>query len=191
MIDLRLYDGAARNWVSEQEGLARFEKLARSIDADGKGLDPVELRKLLGEINKETAGLPKTLRGRVELRTGVEAHQLSDKGKAIKGCENCHQNGAEPFRNVTISVIGSDGRPIRYPAHESVLSAAHALESLPEFYAIGGTRSKWLDVLFVLALVGGVAVPIGHMTARWLSRRFLEKDGNAAGNPQDRNRREE
>jgi len=191
MIDLRLYDGAAKKWVSEPEGLAWFEKLARSIDADGNGLDPVELRKLLSEINKDAAGLPRTLRGRVELRTGVEAHQLSDKGKAIKGCENCHQNGAEPFRNVTISVIGPDGRPIRYPAQESVLSAALALESLPEFYAIGGTRSKWLDVLFVLALFGGVAVPIGHMTARWLSRKFLEKGGNAAGKPQDRDRREE
>lgn len=191
MIDLRLYDGAAKKWVSEPEGRARFEKLARAIDADGNGIDPVELRKLLAEINKDAAGLPTTLRGRVELRAGVEAHQLSEKGKAIKGCENCHQNGAEPFRNVTISVIGPDGRPVRYPAQESVLSAALALESLPEFYAIGGTRGKWLDVLFVLALLGGVAVPAGHMTVRWFSRKSLAKGGNAAGNPRDRDRTEE
>jgi len=191
MIDLRFYDRTAKQWVSEKEGLARFEPLARSIDTDGNGLDPVELRKVLGDINQGAAGLSWTLRGRVELRTGVEAHQLSDKGKAIKDCESCHRNGAEPFRNVTVSVTGPDGRPVRYPAHESVLSAAFVLESLPEFYAIGGTRSRWLDVLFVLVLLGAAAVPIGHMTVRWLTRKFLGKGGTATGNPQDRNRREE
>ena len=34
----------------------------------------------------------KTLRGRVELRTGVEAHQLSDKADAIKACDSCHRD---------------------------------------------------------------------------------------------------
>ena len=44
--------------------------------------------------------------------------------------------------------------------------------SLPEFYAIGGTRSQLLDILFVLALLGGAGFPIGHMTVRWLFRKY-------------------
>jgi hypothetical protein len=101
MIDLRLYDGVAKRWVSEQEGKLQFEKLARSIDTDGNGLDPRELRNLLKEVNRDAAAPPKTLRGRVELRTGVEAHQLSDKAKALKACDSCHRDGAEPFQNIT------------------------------------------------------------------------------------------
>jgi hypothetical protein len=184
MIDLRLYDPAAKQWVAEKEGAAQFEKLARSVDADGKGLDPEELRKLLDAINRD--GIPrKTLRGRVELRTGVEAHQLSGKADAIKTCDSCHRIGAEPFRNVTVSITGPDGRPVRYRAQAEVLTAALAVESLPEFYAIGGTRSRLLDALFVLVLLGGAGVPLGHMTVRWLARRRLDKAGKGSG--RDRN----
>ena len=185
MIDLRLYDPAAKQWVAEKEGAAQFEKLARSVDADGKGLDPEELRKLLDAINRD--GIPrKTLRGRVELRTGVEAHQLSGKADAIKACDSCHRIGAEPFRNVTVSITGPDGRPVRYRAQAEVLTAALAVESLPEFYAIGGTRSRLLDALFVLVLLEGAAVPLGHMTVRWLARKRLDKAGKGSG--RDRNR---
>lgn len=185
MIDLRLYDPAAKQWVAEKEGAAQFEKLARSVDADGKGLDPEELRKLLDAINRD--GIPrKTLRGRVELRTGVEAHQLSGKADAIRACDSCHRIGAEPFRNVTVSITGPDGRPVRYRAQAEVLTAALAVESLPEFYAIGGTRSRLLDALFVLVLLGGAGVPLGHMTVRWLARKRLDKAGKGSG--RDRNR---
>jgi hypothetical protein len=185
MIDLRLYDPAAKQWVAEKEGAAQFEKLARSIDADGKGLDPEELRKLLDAINRD--GIPrKTLRGRVELRTGVEAHRLSGKADAIKACESCHRIGAEPFQNVVVSITGPDGRPVRYRAQAEVLTAALAVESLPEFYAIGGTRSRLLDALFVLVLLGGAGVPLGHLTVRWLARKRSDQAGKAAA--RDRNR---
>ena len=185
MIDLRLYDPAAKQWVTEKEGAAQFEKLARSVDADGKGLDPQELRKLLDAINLD--GIPrKTLRGRVELRTGVEAHQLSGKADAIRACDSCHRIGAEPFRNVTVSITGPDGRPVRYRAQTEVLTAALAVESLPEFYAIGGTRSRLLDALFVLVLLGGAGLPLGHMTVRWLARRRHGKTGQNSGRGQDR-----
>ena len=186
MIDLRLYDPEAKQWVVEKEGDVQFEKLARSMDADGKGLDPDELRKLLAAINRN--GLPrKTLRGRVELRTGVEAHQLSGKADAIRACDSCHRAGAEPFRNVTVSITGPDGRPVRYRAQETVLSAPLAMAALPEFYAIGGTRSKLLDVLFLLALLSGAAVPIGHLMARLIARRRLKKgaSGNSPANTGD------
>jgi hypothetical protein len=44
--------------------------------------------------------------------------------------------------------------------------------SLPEFYAIGGTRNPLLDVLFILALLGGAAFPVGHLAVRWLIRKY-------------------
>jgi hypothetical protein len=173
--------------LSEQEGAARFEKLARSIDADGNGLDAAELRTLLGEFNGDTNASRKSLRGRVELRTGFEAHRLAEKSKAVKSCDSCHRTGAEPFRNVAVSITGPDGRPVRYRAQETVLSAPLAMAALPEFYAIGGTRSQLLDILFVLALLSGAAVPIGHIAMRLLLRKLLKKgaSGHSPGHTGD------
>jgi Cytochrome c3 len=178
-VDLRLYDGAARQWVSEPAD-GYFEKLARSVDPDGNGIDPTELRKLMQQINNDPALPPKTFRGRIELRTGVEAHRLSGKTKAIKDCATCHREGAEPFQKVSLSVLGADGRPVRYDAHQDVLSSALSVESLREFYAVGGTRNRLLDALLVLAIIGGLAVPIGHQTLKWFVRKRLraaESDG--------------
>jgi len=169
MLDLRLYDSATQGWVTEKEGSPLFEQLASSADADGNGLDAEELRMLLREINRDAA-TPMTLRGRIELRTGVEAHRLAGKAQAIRACDSCHRYGAEPFENVTISVTRPDGRPLRYRAQKEILSSALAVQSLPEFYAIGGTRSTFLDVLFALALLVGLGVPVGHTMVRWLFR---------------------
>ena len=123
-------------------------------------------------INPAGSAAPKAFRGRIELRSNVEAHRLSDKAAAIRACDVCHREGAEPFRNVVVSVAGPDGRPLRHAAQQEILGAASAVVSLPEFYAIGGTRSPLLDVLFVVALLGGAGFPLGHMAVRWLFRKY-------------------
>lgn len=162
MVDLRFYDSAAKQWIVEAEGDARFEKLAKSIDADNSGLDARELRDLVRHVNDGKIAGPKTLRGRIELRVDVEAHRLAEKSRALRACDNCHRGGAEPFQNVTVSVVGPDGRPLRYKAHKAVLSSLLSVETLRTFYAIGGTRTELLDGLLLLALIGGISVPIGH-----------------------------
>lgn len=172
MVDLRLYDPATRTWAAEKPGEPWFEKLAKSVDGDGNGIDARELLDLVKRINPEGTEAPKTFRGRIELRANVEAHRLSAKAEAIRACDVCHRYGAEPFRNVTVSVAGPDGRPLRHPAKPEVLGSASAAASLPEFYAIGGTRSALLDVLFVLALLGGAGFPVVHFTVRWLVRKY-------------------
>ena len=171
MVDLRLYDSGTKSWVSEAANAPYFEKLARSVDVDGNGVDATELRTLMAQINRDGAAPPKILRGRIELRAGIEAHRLSDKTKAIKECTSCHRHGAEPFQKVSLSVLGADGRRVRYDAHQDVLSSALSVESLREFYAVGGTRNRLLDILLVLAVLGGLAVPIGHQTLKWVLRR--------------------
>lgn len=170
MIDLRLYDQAAGGWAVERQDARPFQALAAAADADGNGLDAAELQALLAEVNRDAPG-PLTLRGRVELREDVLAHRLVAKDSAIRACDNCHRYGSEPFQNVTVSITGPDGRPLRHPAKAEILGSALAVESLPDFYAIGGTRSRFLDLLFLLALAGGIGVPVGHMTVKWLFRK--------------------
>lgn len=181
MVDLRLFDGAAKTWVAEKAGQQWFEKLARAVDADGNGLDPVELGSLLKAIHAERKTDTNAFRGRIELRSNVEAHRLADKSRAIKACDGCHRAGAEPFQNVTVSITGPDGRPVRHAAQKQVLGSALAVASLPEFYAIGGTRSTLLDVLFVLALLGGAGFPLGHMAVRWMFRKYRNRSAGGPG----------
>jgi hypothetical protein len=130
------------------------------------------------------------LRGRIELRNPVEAHQLAGKDKAIKDCASCHRQGAEPFQNVTVSILSADGSPLRYQAQKEVLSSALSVDSLREFYAVGGTRSILLDALLVLAVLAGLAVPIGHQILKRIVKKQLERDAQAGAStkPDDHGR---
>jgi hypothetical protein len=174
-VDLRLYDNVAQKRVAEKEGVPQFETRARSADAKGVGLDAMALQSLLREFNRDGIDSKTTLRGRLEVRTGVETHQLTDKAKAIGKCDTCHREGADPFQSVTVSIVGPDGRPLRYGAQKEVLNSAISVDSVGGFYAIGGTRIKLLDILLALALLSGIAVPVGHMTLKWLFRRYARK----------------
>ena len=177
MVDLRLFDRASNGWVAEADGKQAFAKLAASLDADKNGLDPVEFAALVKHINPDGSAEPKSFRGRIELRSNVEAHRLSGKSDAIRACESCHRVGAEPFQNVAVSVTGPDGRPVRHAAQRTVLDSPRAVAVLPEFYAIGGTRNRVLDLLFLAALAAGIGFPIGHLTVRWIFRRLRAQRG--------------
>ncbi len=176
-VDLRLYDNVAQQRVAEKAGVPQFESRARSADAKGAGLDAMALQSLLREFNREGIDNRTTLRGRLEVSTGVEAHQLARSTQAIRDCAKCHQQGAEPFQSVTVSIVGPDGRPLRYGAQQEVLNSMISVDSVGGFYAIGGTRIKLLDMLLALALLIGVGVPAGHLTVAWLFRRYAKKIG--------------
>ena len=174
-VDLRLYDNVAQQRVVEKAGVPQFENRARKADAKGSGLDAMALHSLLRGFNREGIDNETTLRGRLEVSTGVEAHQLARSTQAIRDCAKCHQQGADPFQSVTVSIVGPDGRPVRYGANPEVLNSVISVDSVGGFYAIGGTRIKLLDWLLALAVLGGIAGPLGHLTIRWLFRRYAKK----------------
>jgi hypothetical protein len=51
-----------------------------------------------------------------------------------------------------------------------------SVDSVGDFYAPGGTRIKLLDWLLVLALLGGLAVPVGHIALGRILRKKKETD---------------
>jgi hypothetical protein len=167
-VDLRLIDAKSNERVIEQKGVPLFESRT-----NGQGLDALALWNLLQTLNREGMGRTTALRGRLEVRTGPEAHQLADKSQAINDCKTCHRQGSEAFQTVTISVVGADGRRVRIGANPDVLSSVISVDAVRGFYAIGGTRIMLLDILLVLAFLGGLAVPIGHLTMRWFFKRYL------------------
>ena len=139
---------------------------------------------MLTALNPKESPGKVTLRGRLEVRTGAEAHQLGDKGKALKTCNTCHQEGSDAFQNVTISIAGPDGRRIRQEASPGVLTSVISTNTVGGFYAIGATRIGLLDVLVVLALMGGLGFAVAHATGRWFFRRYLLAHPQAAAGDQ-------
>ena len=73
---------------------------------------------------------------------------------------------------MTISLVQAQGQRLRYGANADVLSSPISLESVGGFYAIGGTRIKLLDILVILAIVGGLGVAIGHLTLGWIFKYY-------------------
>jgi hypothetical protein len=174
-VNLRLYDSATKLQMSEKSGVPQFDKRTDAADANNQGLNERALWSLLKEFNQDGNDSKTVLQGRLEVSSGVEAHQLSDKSKAIKDCDTCHKKGAEPFQSVTLTIAGPDGRPLRHGVQNDVLNSLMSVDSVRGFYVIGSTRIKLLDILLVLVVLGALAVPIAHMTVKRLFKNMREK----------------
>jgi hypothetical protein len=183
-VDLMLYDSRGQKPVADKRGVPVFE--AKST-GDDESLDALALWNLLRTINREGSSGKTSLRGRLEVSNGQDAHKLADKSKVVSDCKTCHRRGSEPFQSVTLTVLGPDGRRVKVGASAEVLSSVISLDSVSGFYAIGGTRIWLLDALLILAFLGGLAVPIGHLTLGWLFKRYLLANAavTAAGGPAD------
>ncbi|HEU0198996.1 MAG TPA: multiheme c-type cytochrome [Burkholderiaceae bacterium] len=188
MVELRLFDAKTGKPMTEvPAGYGSFEAFARGFDTNGDGLDAAELRDLMARLTGDQR-FSKTLRGRIELHADVEAHRLGAPARAIKECAGCHRAGSEPFRKVAIAMLGADGKPLRYDAKTEVLGSVQLIEALREFYAVGATRNLVLDGLLVLALMGGLAVPVGHQTLKWIVRRRSAQEALTKANEDDARR---
>ena len=174
-VNLRLYDSTAKRQVAEKTGVPKFETRTDAADSNAMGLDERALWSLLKEFNQDGGDGKMLLRGRLEVRSGVEAHQLSDKSRAIKDCDTCHKQGAAAFQSVTLTIAGPDGRPLRHGVQTEVLTSLTSMESVRGFYAIGSTRIKLLDYLLILVLLGAISVPVAHMTVKRLFKGVRQK----------------
>jgi hypothetical protein len=163
-IDLQLYDKLTRVPVGNEANHAPFQQKLDAVDQSGDGLDPVELWKLVRRTSQEGQATDVTLRGRMEVSTGADAHRIATKGMAVRECDSCHEQGSAAFQNVTVSIARPDGLKKRVNADSDVLTSPVSLDSVGNFYAAGGTRIAILDWLFILAILAGLAIPIGHIT---------------------------
>ena len=172
-IDLQLYDSLIQAPVGQY---AAFQDLVREIDVAGDGLDPLELWSLVRQTRQEGQETVVTLRGRMEVSTGVEAHRVAIKASAVRDCQSCHQYGADAFQNVTVSIARPDGRKQRYQADSEVLNSLVSVDSVSDFYMLGGTRVKLLDGLLIVGLVTGLAIPLSHMSVGKYLRRKRSRE---------------
>jgi hypothetical protein len=172
VVNLILYNSATQKETSQSVGIPEFENLSGSATARRTGLDPTTLMTLLDALNRQGVEGKTSIRGRLDVRTGIEDHELTWAANAISTCGTCHRQGASAFQSVEVSVAGPAGMPIHYNASKDVLSSAFSIDSVGGFYAIGGSRITFLDLLFVLALVGATGWSVLHFIARWGFRHF-------------------
>ena len=173
MVNLILYNPTTQKETPRPLGIPEFQTLDGAHNDGKAGLDPTTLLALLRASDGPHGKT--ALRGRLEVRTGVEDHELTLASQAIGTCSTCHKQGSAAFQSVVVSVAGPAGIPIRYDANTEVLRSALTINSVGGFYAIGGTRVTILDVLLGLALVGGIGGPLTHMAWRWSFRRILDR----------------
>ncbi len=168
MVVLALADRATKKPAIQGEGARDFAAFFEKADTGEKGIDPVELRALLGLVNADSTLPPISLRGRMELVAPADEHGLADNSKARRDCASCHVAQADAFRRVSLAYIDEDGRNVRYPADKEVLTSIFSIDSVREFYVVGGTRIELLDLLLLLAVFGGISMPIGHQLVKRL-----------------------
>lgn len=172
-IDLELHNNPVQAGSSVTH--EKLQQKLRNIDAMGGTVNPEEFRMLMnGNGTDKVPGV--ILRGRLETSSGVKAHSLANKSLAVRSCDSCHKKGAEPFQNVTVSITNEEGRRQHYAADKEILDSLLSVESVNDFYTIGGTRMPLLDVLVVLSLFAGIAIPIGHISLGRILKRKVAKE---------------
>jgi len=164
---LVLYNAPTQKGAARPVGVPQFESAGGETNA---GMNATALFNVLRALNHPGVGNVTSIRGRLDVSAGEEAHVITPASEAISDCRTCHQAGAAAFRSVTISVAGPGGVPVHYGVSNQVLHSVISLNDIGGFYAIGGTRITLLDVLLVLALLVGFGIPALHVAFRWLMK---------------------
>ncbi|WP_321532911.1 cytochrome c3 family protein [uncultured Desulfuromonas sp.] len=89
-------------------------------------------------------------------------------------CTYCHAAGPEAMQHSYAAFPAEDGSYQRVPMEQG--ATLDALFGTPDFYMVGSTRSKVLNIVGLLILLGGFAMPIGHGTLRFLTRKNRKKE---------------
>ena len=84
-------------------------------------------------------------------------------------CTFCHASGPAARQTSFVSLAQEDGSFRRIAAEKGAV--LDALYGTPDFYMVGATRSKTLDYIGLVIIAGGMVMPIGHGTLRFLTRK--------------------
>ena len=173
--DLHLYDNVSKSPVTQHQGDESIQKQLQDIAAEGRGGDPLEIWKSRQPDGEQGQSADISLRSRVEVVSGIAAHQIAGKSFAVRTCDSCHEEKSRRNQNVTVSVTGADGRKESFEADRETLGSVQAVDSISDFYALGGNTNKILDYLLLLSLAAGFAVPIGHYTMGKMIKEYKER----------------
>ena len=174
-VNLQLYNGLTGLPIAPGEAHDALRQELAEMDTEGESLSAMDLWQLVRLTKANGKDVNTQLRGRLEVANGAEAHSLADSSQATRTCENCHKSDSTAFDQVTVSITRPDGRMENFQADANVLRSVISVDSISGFYAPGGTRIRLLDYLLVLAALGGLAVPVVHISLGKIIRRAQRK----------------
>ncbi|MFA4828679.1 MAG: cytochrome c3 family protein [Thermodesulfovibrionales bacterium] len=148
---------------------ANYESLTL---AKANGIEDQQLWDMYQKLGD--SGTKMNLTGTLGLNDCNQSHMLAPKGKALKQCDKCHDADSKSFKAVSMAIITPNGHEERYNVNPAVLGSMFSILPLNQFYALGGTRIKILDIIGILMVVGGMSVPIVHITLRILTSPIRE-----------------
>lgn len=168
-IYLSLYNRRTNKPLTEQELTNLFGTdsagLTAKMDSNVDGvIDAKEVWDIFHDLFNK--GVIAIFMGKMDVRTAEQAHMIGAKEEGIKDCGKCHHPEAEFFKNVFVVMKEDEGNPVLLDAKRDVLNSVYSILPISKFYAIGSSSIKLLDILFIVALIGGIAVPIGHISFR-------------------------
>lgn len=172
-IYLRLVDAATGKLLSDVD----MRKLLEARGIEARQIKPKELWQLSRELNE---GRGVTVAVAVSMNDRLNAHYLAPKDIAVKQCEMCHSADSSFFQTVAVAVGGPDGREVLHDVDPRVLRSVYGAILLKRFYVMSGTRLTAMDYVGALVVLGGIAVPILHGTARLMTKR-LRRDKRQPG----------
>lgn len=164
-VDLVLGSGSPSGSFSREE----LKRILGAEDCSTGEMNGLALWRLLRRARQAEGGGEASFEGRMVIRTGVAAHRLVGPAGALRDCASCHDPHAAAFDSLTVTVMMDDGTPLSFQARGEALGSISSIDSLKGFYMLAGTRIRTLDLLLVLAILGGMSVPALHMTARLLA----------------------
>jgi TusA-related sulfurtransferase len=141
------------------------EGLMQKIDTNADGsIDAKEIWDLFVLLYKK--GTTTVFMGKMDVTKATEAHLIGGKAEATRDCEKCHHPNAEFFKDIFLLMKKADGNTRLLQAKQDVLNSIYTIIPARKFYALGSTSITLFDIVFVVALIGGIAVPIAHITFR-------------------------
>jgi hypothetical protein len=164
-IYLRLTDGAPGKLLDDTEVSTQLKKRG----ATAKQIGPRELWELYRDLN---TGRVVNVAVVVSMNDRLNAHYLAPKNIAVKQCEACHSADSSFFNIMAIATAGPDGREVLHDVDPKALGSVYSAILLKHFYVMSGTRLTAMDYAGVMIILGGIAVPVLHGTARLMTRRL-------------------
>lgn len=178
VITMYLLQREAKNRYSSfvpasQEDLAKLagdKPVQTLLDADSNGeISLAELRAFNGDPKYQ--GL--RLWGMMTPEKVTHTFQILDNRW---DCSFCHASGPQAMQTSYVAFPEQDGSYARLAVEKGAV--LDVLNGTPDFYMMGATRSKWLNIAGLLIILGGLVMPVGHGTLRFLTRKNREGKGH-------------
>lgn len=170
---LTLMDRKKKKPINEEEVAkalnVSIKDIKNKIDSNSDGkVQQSELWQFMSSMKTEA-----NLDGRIDVLNPDDAHKIEPKDKAIKDCAYCHNVNAQFKGKFEINRAGE--KALKFAIEDKVLNSAYAIPNIKDFYVLSLSKLKILDILFFLALLGGIAVPIAHIILRILTAPIRRK----------------